>query len=461
MQRPTAHDPEPQAARGTPPEGIRALCERIWDAEREEGLLDRELRGIRVWQVLRYRTFQRLASKAALFGAAAPASPTGPAAQLEHLLRLATGSVTHNPLVGRERVDALVLEPGRVRTVDGRRVNIHTHFLLQELERQGKTVQVLASRFGGRHRKSPDPRRRYADVIDLAGWFAQRIPRARLGDAERRQVRDMQRALSSHVGLEVDLMAPCQSLVRSFWVAHGLYSRLLRRRRPSETYCICAYGGLAPFVKASRDAGVPVTELQHGVITRYHLGYSFPVLPSSGKLEYFPDRLLTWGEPWDRWMDLPELITEVEPFGFRFFEHQRKAYEDVATRPGKVVVLSQGVLGPRIAELLLQHFDALRDLQIVFKLHPTEYQRWQNEPSMRALAERPNVEMATDVDLYQLLSEAEYQIGVFSTALYEGLALGCKAVLLPLPGIESMDAVIASGDAIGFEEFLAGRRGRG
>ena len=47
-----------------------------------------------------------------------------------------------------------------------------------------------------------------------------------------------------------------------------------------------------------------------------------------------------------------------------------------------------------------------------------------------------------DVDLYEFLSRVEYQVGVFSTTLYEGVEFNCKTILLYLPGIKYMDKFI-------------------
>jgi hypothetical protein len=45
-----------------------------------------------------------------------------------------------------------------------------------------------------------------------------------------------------------------------------------------------------------------------------------------------------------------------------------------------------------------------------------------------------------------LVSRSEYLIGAFSTTLFEGLALGCKVLVLPLQGYQNVQAAINSGD---------------
>jgi hypothetical protein len=224
---------------------------------------------------------------------------------------------------------------------------------------------------------------------------------------------------------------------------------------------VCSYGRLAPMLKAARDEGVQSIELQHGTVSHYHLGYSFPVRPRSARLEYLPDLFYSWGALWNELMDLPLEPDRVVAHGFRHFERTRARYENVPKTPGCVLVLSQPVIGPQLADRLLEHADAFDGMQVVYKLHPREYGAYQQYASLSRLAERPNVRVATDVDIYELMARAEVQIGVFSTAIYEGLQFGCKTVLVDLPGVEHMSKLVETGKTESFDAFVARRRSAG
>ena len=58
------------------------------------------------------------------------------------------------------------------------------------------------------------------------------------------------------------------------------------------------------------------------------------------------------------------------------------------------------------------------------------------------LQERYNIKVVTNIDLYEYLAKSEYQAGVFSTSLYEGIEFNCKTILLDVPGVEYMDKFI-------------------
>ncbi len=86
--------------------------------------------------------------------------------------------------------------------------------------------------------------------------------------------------------------------------------------------------------------------------------------------------------------------------------------------------------------------------KIIYKLHPGEYSTYHSYNSASKIEYFKNIKIVKDVDLYKILAESEYQIGVNSTAIYEGLGFDCKTVLLELPGVEYMDVLIKNHYAI-------------
>jgi hypothetical protein len=85
--------------------------------------------------------------------------------------------------------------------------------------------------------------------------------------------------------------------------------------------------------------------------------------------------------------------------------------------------------------------------EIVFKLHSEERGKWRESYPWLIDSEVQVVDTKKDV-LHKLLAESEIQIGVGSTALYEGLAFGLKTCLMDGPGIDYFDSLVKSGTAI-------------
>ena len=61
----------------------------------------------------------------------------------------------------------------------------------------------------------------------------------------------------------------------------------------------------------------------------------------------------------------------------------------------------------------------------------------------------PNLAIVgSDQPLHESLAEAEVQVGVYSTGLFEGMLLGCRTIVADLPGSEAMEAAVLRGDAV-------------
>ena len=192
----------------------------------------------------------------------------------------------------------------------------------------------------------------------------------------------------------------------------------------------------------SRYNDVEVIELQHGTFSKYHLGYSFP--NRKEPLEYFPDKFYVWNDFWRKIIKLPIDEKDVVVDSFRYMQKMRvRLCEKISKNNNQLVVLSQGVIGGLIAEKLLDNLDYFKNFDIKYKLHPGEFDRWKSYEALVKLNKFDNVKIIKDeIHLYELLAESCIQVGVFSTAIYEGVEFGCKTILLNLPGIEYMDRFV-------------------
>jgi hypothetical protein len=108
--------------------------------------------------------------------------------------------------------------------------------------------------------------------------------------------------------------------------------------------------------------------------------------------------------------------------------------------PSRVLFLSQGTIGAE----LLQVADAVAkqhpELDVVYRPHPSE------RPADYTIP--PGVQLSTGDSTLDLLATATYQVGVSTTALFEGMALGCRTAVADLPGHEYLDRAIGRGHAL-------------
>jgi len=423
-----------------PPATLTAVCQAMWDLERRHGLLSLEVGGVRVWEAERMPIYYRLCEALGVFQRPHAAAP-GPAARVRARATRMLHGLTRNPFLARPRPDVLVFPHSRVRREDGAVRDVYTDAYCRRLRAEGRRVLTVQPRFPGVDAgliAAPEVR---TDAFPALLTAALRATRRRvpLGTEAAATARAAGEALHDALGVRLDLEALFADRAARFLAAHRVYRGLLARLRPREVVVVVGYW-LAPLIRAARESGIPVTEVQHGVMTPYHLGYSFP--EGTGRPAYFADRFLAWGPYWTESLPFPLPPERVEVIGFDHFRAQAARYRDLTRDPDRVVVISQGALGPRLADLMWHNREAFRGREVRYKLHPGEYDRWRGYEGLKRLAALDNVTVETDTDLYALLAGAGTQVGVFSTALFEGFALGCRTVLCDLPGVEYMTPLV-------------------
>ena len=109
-----------------------------------------------------------------------------------------------------------------------------------------------------------------------------------------------------------------------------------------------------------------------------------------------------------------------------------------------MLILSQAALGQKIMQETLKYMDSFSGYQILYKLHPEEYQMYKSYSDYKTLSLHKNIQFIEECNLYEMMAKSEVQIGVFSTALYEGLGLSCNTFLYNLNGMEYMQDLIDS-----------------
>lgn len=279
--------------------------------------------------------------------------------------------------------------------------------------------------------------------LDLPLYFSTARYHLRVGRLTlARDERLLLKAIEDRVRGQCKVGFPLEAMVKRYMFTREatlpFYLRLIRRVRPKLVFVVCSHGK-ETFIEACKSLEVPVIELQHGVISRYHLGYSFPG-PNRVK-RTFPDYLFLFGDFWKEGIEYPVSKERVYSVGYPYLEEETKRYTDVKKK-NQILFLSAGTIGRQLSEFAVQ-LAQRRDpsISIIYKLHPGEYDHWSDRYPWLMDAE---VRVIDDdsIPLYQLLAESRVQVGVYSTAVCEGLKLGAKAILLDLPGIEHMERLI-------------------
>lgn len=215
-------------------------------------------------------------------------------------------------------------------------------------------------------------------------------------------------------------------------IQYYFYYFLLKIKGIKKVILVVSYYNM-PLVFAAKTLKIEVIEMQHGVVSEYHLGYHFPYFEGN----FFPDVLITFSDYWNSVATYPE-GTKVISLGntYMSFTHM----ETVKTK-NTILIISQSTIGKKLEKFIRSNIDDLSNYIIYFKLHPSEFS--EKDTKYQSLMKFPNITLVTnEKSIEELQVFCEYQIGIYSTAIYEGIEKECKTILLNDTGIEYMDHLI-------------------
>lgn len=422
---------------------ITDLVNRFLRLEDDMELFGQLVGNVHFWERIRMDVFMSLYTNAISDGSQhIPSDPSSNLYGFTERLRFYMESVANLnriPLFVGKHDLVFLGSQRRLLREDGMWWDIYTDPIIEELDLPSVSLEYA---YHLSHRTPPKTGNlRYMDFFQTAAALGRilGLGQIQLSDESILKLQELTDEIQNRFDISVNI----QRLVRKTLARRNrmvpLYRILLKRIRPKVVTVVVSYGK-EDFIEACKSMGIPVVELQHGVINEYHLGYSFP-RPDSRKLT-FPDYLLVFGDYWKE-VHYPLDEDHVVSVGFPHIDIERKKYR---TTPKKrqIVFISQPVIGNLISRFAtdLSRMDDF-EYEIIYKLHPLEL-----EYAAKKYRElyRSDIQVIDDLqtNLYHLFASSEVQVGISSTALYEGLAFGLKTYLIDGPGVEYFNQLISS-----------------
>lgn len=211
-------------------------------------------------------------------------------------------------------------------------------------------------------------------------------------------------------------------------------------------------------IAGAQAAGATVVEPMHGAISGIH-----PYLTWSGqdKVSYQPDELLQWGAYWGEIADLPaatkrKVVGAPAAIVEAIVRERELSEADQAHQTNTVFIASQAHATEKITKFLLAAAAAHPAFFFTLKQHPQEapvdFEAVATEEFRKGKLASPRVPsnlLLADpkVNSLEAMARSEFVLGVYTTALFEAVALGCKVGVLAFSGWHHIRALVERGDA--------------
>ena len=248
-----------------------------------------------------------------------------------------------------------------------------------------------------------------------------------------------------------DITGPYRSFPRwllvDFWAQRRGWKKFFKTAGVRKVFIVNAWK--RAMIAGAQAAGVTVVEPMHGAISGIHPYLSWPRTDS---VAYQPDELLEWGEYWGDVANLPAR-TKRRVIGAPEFVTQAIVLEaslaksGEAHQPNTVLIASQAHATQAITEFLLVAARANPEIVFTLKQHPQE------APADFGDSAPANLQLADPTaNTFDLMARSEFVLGVYSTALFEALTLGCKVGVLGFSGWQHIRGLVDHGDATLIED---------
>jgi len=412
---------------------VEGICSFIWDLEKKFDLFSKKEEDVYFWQVIRFHLYYDLTQKIEIFGAPHGAKKLTFFDYINIAAKITKSLLFKNPFLSLTTHTNIVMPHSR--QLDG--VDIYSEQLIKNLPPHDTLVLY------GKDIPLNSKGSKNLAATTYWNYFLSRVNKKPLSYETTHLLAEIQSLIFKHWNVNIDIRKQASTRISRFKKDSKAFEKLFKRKKTKSLYIVVAYLN-QPIIDAAHKCNIKVTELQHGTFTKYHLGYSFPI--SNNKIPYFPDKIMTFGSFWGDYTPLPNNV-KTTIIGAPYIQKIKDKTKDKTKVKNLIVFCSQGAISKDLFPFAIETSRLMPDYKFIYRLHPSE-QLDQYENTLKSL-EIKNFSLShKSPNIFDLLASAEYQAGVFSTTLLEGMALNTKSILINMSGIEYMKPVIEAGDSI-------------
>lgn len=224
------------------------------------------------------------------------------------------------------------------------------------------------------------------------------------------------------------------------------YEKLLKKIQPKVIVEVVSYGKDSMILnELGKQYGIPTVELQHGTMGDTHIAYNYG---NARNIKQFPEYEFLFSDYWKETTPFPILPDRVKVVGYPRFEHYLKSHQKPETDKRGICFISAGTIGKELSCLALELSKQLdmNKWRIFYKLHPGEFANWRN---YYPWLEETDIEVVGEggMGLYDVFLQCSVQVGVSSTALFEGLGFHLHTLIFKRYGSEIFEDLCQKGYA--------------
>jgi len=336
--------------------------------------------------------------------------------------------------------DIVVVGYDRTNYIDNKLVNISFYPIIQRLKKNYKVLYVDPCPL------DYDAKSAYeCDIIKSREHYIYDKLRSKLVTYSKNEINlfnDLSKQIKEKIGIDIDIYSTVKTVFSLQLIKYKRFRSILKAHKPS-LVIYADDGHQRGLIDAAHSLGSTAIDFQHSQVSDVHYVYCYPKDIKKYDLTTLSDYVFTFGEYWHDKFRMP--IKKV-PVGFPYLNLKKaEVSEKYQSSDNKknIIIISDHVSMPKYSEIAIGLAKQLPDHNIFYKLRSEDCSDWQNRYP-EEFTTLPNIEVIDNNDktLYEYFFECSYQIGVNSTALYEGLAFNLTTFILKDGWYEGMIPLI-------------------
>lgn len=261
------------------------------------------------------------------------------------------------------------------------------------------------------------------------------------------QLEEIVNSFQKKVGTKIEISDLAETVTRLYLlycVKKKIFNKVLSIIEPHVIIEVVSYNMNCMIInELAAEKKIPTIELQHGVMSG-SIAYNYP---KKSDVKQFPDYIFVFSDYWKKCAEFPIDDKNIKVVGYPYLEEKEKQYNKIFTekrgRNKKVVLfLSQWTIGNELSKMAVEFSEICdEEYEIIFKLHPGEYENWKRNYPWLEKEDKIKVIDSLKHNIYEYFAMSDYQVGVSSTAIYEGLEFGLETYIYKIKTSECMKAL--------------------
>lgn len=423
--------------------------------ERDENLFELKIDDIKFWDFIRIDLYSDIKKKIFKLQLTTKTDMAFPwQSVVKGIMNLFINTISN---IGKLNIkyDIVFLNHPRRKLIENKYVDIYTDYIIDNLDSSFSVVSCETLYQMTHLRPAYTESIYYLDKIDFMSRFVSRFFTLKITKDDQLLIYRLNKYIKEIFNVDIDLYPRIKRVILRYKFIYKQFNHLFSKIRPKIVVFVDSYSLIRKIaVTVANEHSITTVELQHGTVGTLHIGYNYP---PDIFLNSFPKYFYSWGDFWTGKTNFPKVV-EVVNVGFPFFDIEKDKYSNINRENKLILVISQGTVGKEISNIVIALAKLLPNHTFYYKLHPVEVRYYkQNYKDL----DRENILIITDnsMPLYKLFSICTTQIGVYSTAIAEGISFNLRTVILKLghdtyTTIKNLNLLVSS-DPIEISKFIS------